>query len=448
MTDQGLGPEQGAAARPSHPPRPDLPADSVQAHASSSAAMRSTLDGPVVTSGVVGRLVGMGFITLNLLTGDPGAGAHGQQLVVAVLGGLCWTMWLAWTLARWYVPEHLRATAAVTLPLAFGLVGAVLTGLVPSTAGALFPAVAALTLAVRAKPAVSATVTGGFILTVLVTAPASGHDAASALAWSGLILMLYAIGQSRRSRSKQLEAVERLLVETERANTEEAHSAALAERSRIAREIHDVLAHSLAALTVQLEAADALLAQGRTERAHGYVVKARGIAREGMIETRRAITALREDLPPLPALLESLVENYRADMGANATATVRGEPRPLSAETALTVYRTAQESLTNIRKHAPGATVQVTLAFDAAETRLSVVNGPGRDGPSPLAGSGGGYGLAGLRERAELASGTLTAQTVAAPESNPAIGDAPTGDHDRDHPAEGWAVTLTIPVVN
>ena len=396
----------------------------------SPAAMRTRLGGPVPPADVVSRLIGLGFLTVNMVGGDPGTGTHGQHLVVTVLGGTCRVLWLVWTLVPWLLPKRWLPSAAFVLPVAFGLIGAALAGLEPTTAGAVFPACAALTLAIHTRPAVSASLTALFAATVLTAGALSGHSANVGLAWCALISGLYGVGQARRARAKQMESLEQLVAETERANAEEAHSAALAERSRIAREIHDVLAHSLAALTVQLEAADALLAQGRTERAQEYVAKARGTAREGMVETRRAITALREDLPPLPALLDSLAENYRADAGADAEATVVGRPRPLSAETALTVYRTAQESLTNIRKHAPGATVALTLAFDPGETRLTVVNGPAPGGPSALAGSGGGYGLTGLRERAVLASGTLTAEAV------------PTDD------GEGWAVTLTIPAVN
>ena len=393
-------------------------------------AMRTTRPVGLVSPGdTISRLAGLGIICLNLVSGSPGVSAHGRGLVVALLGGFCAALWLVWTFARWILPEGWRPRAIVVLPLAFGLVGSVLAGTVPTTAGAVFPACAALSLAVRTKLAFSLSMAFVFSAIVLVSGAVTGHPATEALAWSALIFGLYGIGQARRSRAKQLESAEQLLAETERANAETAHSAALAERGRIAREIHDVLAHSLAALTVQLEAADALLADGRTERAHDYVVKARRIAREGLVETRRAITALREDLPPLPALLDSLAANYREDLGVDATVTVVGEPRPLSAEASLTVYRTAQESLTNIRKHAPGAEVELTLAFDPERTRLTVVNGPARDGASALAGSGGGYGLAGLRERAELAAGTLTAQAVSTAAE-----------------AEGWAVTLTIPV--
>ena len=377
------------------------------------------------------RLVGLAFLDYTLFRGNPGAALHGPGLTVLVLGGICSLAWLAWLLINWLDPKPWLNRATLGLVVLFGLVGAVLAGTVPQAGGAIFPAAAALVLAIRAPVKLSIGLTCTFVAIVVLSNVLSHNDLASAAAWSALVLGLYGLGQGRRSRALQLETLRDLLTETERANAEHAHGAALAERGRIAREIHDVLAHSLSALTVQLEAADALLAGGDPERAHDYVVKARRIAREGLVETRRAITALREDVAPLPALLDSLAENYRQDLGVNAAVTVLGQPRPLTAETALAVYRTAQESLTNIRKHAPGAEVELTLAFEPELTRLTVANGPATSAPSALAGSGGGYGLTGLRERAELAAGTLTAQPVCT-----------------DRADQGWAVTLTIPAVN
>jgi signal transduction histidine kinase len=181
-----------------------------------------------------------------------------------------------------------------------------------------------------------------------------------------------------------------------------AEQAALAERARIAREIHDVLAHTLAALTVQLETADALLEGGRAEQARELVVRAGQLAREGMAETRRAIGALRGEALPLPDLLAALSSGY-----PTATLTVTGEPRDLDADTGLALYRAAQEALTNVRKHAPGAPVELQLTYRPDDVELAVVNGPGTDGV--LTGTGGGYGLTGLRERAHLAGGEFSA---------------------------------------
>jgi signal transduction histidine kinase len=203
-----------------------------------------------------------------------------------------------------------------------------------------------------------------------------------------------------------------------------AEQSALAERARIAREIHDVLAHALAALTVQLETADALLEGGRSAQARELVIRAGQLAREGLAETRRAIGALRGEALPLPELLRALAAGYRADLAAPATVTVDGAPRDLDADTGLALYRAAQEAITNVRKHAPGAPVEVGLAYRDGGVDLTVVNGPPPgNGHRALATTGGGYGLTGLRERAELARGEFDA--------------GPQGD--------GWRVGVRIP---
>ena len=109
------------------------------------------------------------------------------------------------------------------------------------------------------------------------------------------------------------------------------------------------------------------------------------------------------------AELRALTEDYRADGDAVIDFDVTGVPRPVGAEAALTAYRTAQESLTNARKHAPGQPVTLGLTFAPDELEVRVVNVlPAPDGPGPLARAGAGYGLTGLRERAALAGGTLT----------------------------------------
>lgn len=208
-------------------------------------------------------------------------------------------------------------------------------------------------------------------------------------------------------RQERMRQQAELAAQAERTQAAEARSATLAERSRIAREIHDVLAHSLAALAVQLEAADALLDSGRDEQAREVVRTGRRLAREGLAETKQAVLALREGgTVPLPQALSSLL----ADVAPDARLDVTGTARELSPEAGFALYRIAQEALTNAAKHAAGATVRVELAFGAAEVALTVANGPVPDGtPAPLATTGGGYGLTGMRERLEPLGGTLTA---------------------------------------
>ncbi|MBW8800599.1 MAG: sensor histidine kinase [Streptomyces sp.] len=198
-------------------------------------------------------------------------------------------------------------------------------------------------------------------------------------------------------------SAQRLLAQERAARAAEAESAALGERARIAREIHDVLAHSLSAQLVHLEAARLLIERGADrEQILERVVAARGMARDGLAETRQALSALRGELTPLEEFLTELVGSTDG-----AEVTVTGERRALSAEASQTVRRVAQEALTNVRKHAHGAKVQVRLAYSEHEVALDVRDSGGR--PGELSGAGGGYGLLGMRERAELLGGSLEA---------------------------------------
>jgi len=177
-----------------------------------------------------------------------------------------------------------------------------------------------------------------------------------------------------------------------------AESVALAERGRVARDMHDVLAHSLSALALQLEGAR-LLARDRgadpevvegLERAHHLAVS-------GLTEARQAISALRGD--DLPAL-EDLAGTF-----PGTTLTVTGTPREPSSEARLALYRTAQEALTNVRRHSASDRVELKLAYEDDGTTLTVQD---HGAAAPVIG-GRGYGLTGMRERAELLGGRLNA---------------------------------------
>jgi signal transduction histidine kinase len=207
-----------------------------------------------------------------------------------------------------------------------------------------------------------------------------------------------------------------------RAAGQHAQAQVLGERARIAREIHDVLAHTLGSLFVQLDAAEALLCEGGdADLSRRLVGEARRLAAEGLEETRRAIAAIRGPV----ALPEALAALIKGD--AWVSYQVSGAARELRPDAGLALYRTAQEALANARKHAPAAPVAMTLTFEDHATALRVTNpvpSASPDGrPSTLAVTGGGYGLYGLKERAELLGGTLRA--------------GPAGD--------GWVVELRVP---
>ncbi|WP_218009632.1 sensor histidine kinase [Actinomadura kijaniata] len=193
--------------------------------------------------------------------------------------------------------------------------------------------------------------------------------------------------------------------ETRRA---EAAALLLDERTRLAREIHDILAHSLSAQLVHLEGARLLLSRdGDRTQALDRVERAQNLARSGLEETRRALAALRGDAPPPDRALAGLADEYRAATGRDAAVEVVGDPRELSPPAALSVVRTAQEALTNVRKHAPGARVRLTLRYLPGHAELEVVDTGGTEPGLDIAATGSGYGLVGMRERAELIGGTL-----------------------------------------
>lgn len=220
---------------------------------------------------------------------------------------------------------------------------------------------------------------------------------------TGLIVVGLALaGYTLRLDADARGNAQRLLAQERAARTAEAETAALAERTRIAREIHDVLAHSLSAQLVHLEAARLLIEREATrDQILERVVAARSMAREGLAETRQALSALRGEMTPVEDFLRELVASDKASVS------VTGARRALPAEASQAVRRVAQEALTNVRKHAPGAKVSVRLAYGEGEVTLDIRDSGGS--PGELAASGAGYGLLGMRERAELLGGSLTA---------------------------------------
>lgn len=181
--------------------------------------------------------------------------------------------------------------------------------------------------------------------------------------------------------------------------------AAARERSRLAREIHDLIGHHLTVVGVQLEAALSLHDR-QPGKAMEAVRNARECAGEGLREIRNSVESLRagplENRTLCEALLALVTESERA--GQNVRLVVRGNERPVGRAAALTLFRASQEALTNARKHAPSARVTLELHFDA---RDEVILKASDDGPGPPAGFSLGFGLTGLRERAALIGGSL-----------------------------------------
>lgn len=168
------------------------------------------------------------------------------------------------------------------------------------------------------------------------------------------LVVVALVGLNRRQHQVQARQAELLLEQHKLFQQEQARTAALDERARIAREIHDVLAHSLGALGVQLEVAEALLEdKGDVDGALLRVRRSRRLAHEGLAEARRAVAALRSDVPSLSDALDELAEDFRRDRQATVDFRIDGQPRPVSSATTVSLLRTAREALTNAASHFP-----------------------------------------------------------------------------------------------
>jgi signal transduction histidine kinase len=190
--------------------------------------------------------------------------------------------------------------------------------------------------------------------------------------------------------------------------------AVVEERNRLAREIHDGLGHYLTATTMQIQGAKALLentgAASQAPAALGALGKAEILLQEALADVRRSVAALRTaptENRPLPAAIGDLVAECQALAGLEAQFDLLGTPRSLNSQIELTLYRVAQEGLTNVRKHAQAGRVEVILAYDNDKVGLSICD----DGQG-MGETAHGYGLLGLRERIQLVDGQVNIDTA------------------------------------
>jgi signal transduction histidine kinase len=267
-----------------------------------------------------------------------------------------------------------------------------------------------------------------FLLPFLVHAmsPIDGENAGLASMLPLLLVLATLIAaESMRKRTEAvaaLDATQEAMAESAREQT------AMEERARIARELHDIVAHHLSVIAVQSETAR-LTSPKLSADARGRFEAIAQTARDALSETRRLLGVLREDVPgeadraPQPGLdqLASLVDTAR-DAGSNVRLILQGKVIPPPPGIDLAAYRIVQEALTNARRHARGADVDVEVTYSPESVRLRI-----RDhGPGPAEGElVAGHGLVGMRDRATLAGGTFS------------FGAADGG---------GFAVDVTLPV--
>lgn len=348
-------------------------------------------------------------VVVLAFTQDPGPSLSGSGIAVSA------------SLAVLVAATATLMLRAETLVCAVALLGmiaasACLVWLQPRGAGEAGMFVAVAVAGVRLPAALSVV---AFAFAAAASVPPAVHADRSAGMIVGTelgIAAFYLLARFGRSAVEAHEQTRRLLLELEESRHAEAEAAMLRERGRLARDMHDVLAHSLSGLMLQLEGARMLSTQpdpnGQLPPA---LDRAHHLARAGLEEARRAIAALRDEDLPGPGRLEQLAADFEQDSHVRTSLEISGTARELDSETSLTLYRAAQEALTNIRKHAAPDRVEVSLSYDPDGTRLTV-----RDHAQTLSAAedpgghdGRGYGLTGMRERAELLGGSLSADRTA-----------------------------------
>jgi len=247
-----------------------------------------------------------------------------------------------------------------------------------------------------------------------------------AVMFGGTALVAWVLGDSMRYRRAYYAALEERAARLEAERDAQAKISAAAERARIARELHDVIAHNVSVMVVQADGASYAL-RSEPERARQALAAISGTGRQALAEMRRLLGVLRAgdsgaDLAPQPGLeqVRELLDQARA-AGLSVSLTLQGTPQPLSEGAELAAYRVVQESLTNTRKHGGAlAAAAVTLRYEPDGLVVQVTDDGGgetapgegtngRRGPAPGEITGPGLGLTGMRERIEMYGGTVNA---------------------------------------
>ena len=365
----------------------------------------------VRVANVTARAVVLVFVgVVTFATRGPDAADAAVQIAAFTLTAV---LMVGWALAD--LSARTAGRYAVLLPYVLGAI-TVTCGVASATPGGgnLFILSVIATLSAGSGTSLA----HGWIVAGLgASAVASAGLAAGATAWVTveypcLLLVALLMGLNRRTHRVRAEQAAALLAKSERLREEQAAVAALEERARIAREIHDVLAHSLGALGVHIQLTRAVLTdRNDVTQAVERLDQAHRMAADGLGETRRAVQALRGETLPLPEGLEKLSADHRLRHDARVTFEVKGVPRPLPPDAGLALARIAQEALVNTAKHAPHQPVEMRLDYADADTSLVVVNHLGGHGDrgAELATANAGYGLTGMRERLLLLDGTLSA---------------------------------------
>jgi len=362
------------------------------------------------------RPLGIAIVAVMLVAGSrshPQPGTHGRGLAIGAA--------LAAFTVAWLCIMRLRvAPPRVQAPLFLLLIAtsATLVWLQPNGPGILGVFVAVAVGTMRGSGRIGLIGAVGALVAVVVAGVLVTHRTFIGIALNALgVTAFYLLALLARRLREGQDQAEQLLIELEGSRAAEARAAALSERQHLAREMHDVLAHSLSGLVLQLEGARLLAARDRERldpELGSAIERAHHLAKAGLEESRRAIGMLRGDDLPGPERLDDLVAEFERDSAIPCRVTIEGGERELGSEARLTVYRVAQEALTNVRRHAGAERVELGLRYEPESVRLVVEDfASATAAPADADRNGGGYGLTGMRERAELLGGTLVAAATA-----------------------------------
>jgi signal transduction histidine kinase len=246
---------------------------------------------------------------------------------------------------------------------------------------------------------------------VLVMAISNGEDViGDTIFIGGIMFAVWGAAMIVRSRQELARALAARTVELEHEREENAKLAVAEERARIARELHDVVAHNLSIMVLQAGGERRAIGDERPQTTEALAT-IEETGRTAMAEMRRLLGMLRQSdddlaLAPQPSLryLDDLVAQVR-DAGMPVELSVEGEPRPLAPGIDLSAYRIVQEALTNALKHAGPARARVTVRYGANDLDIEIAD----DGPGAADATPGGHGLVGMRERVALFGGDLAA---------------------------------------
>ncbi len=325
-------------------------------------------------------------VVLGSANSQPVPGLNGKALAVTL--ALCVFAATLIVAVRDGFPERGVELQTVVIAL-IGAAGVAIAGLQLKGATGV-AAGAAVFMAITRLPFQAGVSVGGAVTIALGVVTAAAGGSSSAVAAGMLVTVLVGVVAQflKQSREGQ-DRTEILLAQLEDARDEQARAAAIAERGRIAGELHDVLAHSLSGAAIQLQGARKL-----AEREHAQpplsdaIDRASELVKAGLANARQAVGTLRCDALPTLAQLPALIESYKTDMNLDVTLRIEGDAQTLPADPSLALYRGAQEALTNVARYAPSACTTVTVRYEDHCTKLWVDNGVSATPPRLVAGDG------------------------------------------------------------